>query len=674
MPAAWTERGTILIQLGRHHFAFYRGYLDGLDMRTLARRYLESMPDDQNSDLDLRVARSMVKWIQGQLAVTARRTGHISAVKLLRVAPEGLRITYAPSTPTLEQFREERDPYEMFSEQELTALFHAEYRESDTRADRRNQRNDRLRRKQLDMLKQLEDLSDADPHLQDGVDGWLDPVIAKRLTAVGINTLGHLVAMINRHGFRWYKKVPRVGIKAAKQIIDWFLLPETVASLGEKLSARGIMPRREMTEAMLVPTTLRTGIVPMENLAISHDLNGAFGSNRGDRSALSARNDMEAIQAWLARYTPASHTRRAYRKEAERLLLWATIEAAKPVSSLTVEDCIAYRNFLWHLGRATPEFWAQHFRVPQDRWLGHRAIERFSPHWRPFEGALSESSQKTALVILQGMMQWLTEQHYLHANPFKAMPHLAERTVTGVDASRALTVAEWKLVKTYLGNMTRDQRYYRLRFMLALAYSTGCRLSELAGLRRKHLKSFVRTGESTEQWELQVRGKRDKERTVQLNSHVLAEIRDYFRLRGYENFAAAPREEPLIASFRPPEKLQETLPQVSRPGKVSTSGEPEPRYAALSASRLYKVIKGFFHDVAESFASAQPETAHKLHRVSTHWLRHTFATHGIHNGMTLETIRDLLGHSSLVTTSIYVSTEKDKRSREVEKLGDLAAF
>ncbi len=66
--------------------------------------------------------------------------------------------------------------------------------------------------------------------------------------------------------------------------------------------------------------------------------------------------------------------------------------------------------------------------------------------------------------------------------------------------------------------------------------------------------------------------------------------------------------------------------------------------------------------------------ASSIRNASTHWLRHTFATHGIHNGMSLATVRDLLGHKSLTTTSVYVTTEKDKRSREVEMLGDLAAF
>lgn len=95
---------------------------------------------------------------------------------------------------------------------------------------------------------------------------------------------------------------------------------------------------------------------------------------------------------------------------------------------------------------------------------------------------------------------------------------------------------------------------------------------------------------------------------------------------------------------------------------------------SCSTSRLYKVLKGFFRDVAASVLVDDLEMAQKLRSASTHWLRHTFATHGIHNGMASETIRDLLGHKSLNTTSVYVTTERDKRSREVEKLGDLTAF
>jgi len=654
MPAAWIERGTVLIQLGRHHLAFYRGYLDGLDLRTLARRYLETTPSD-DGEIDLRVARSMVKWIRDQLMVTARRSGHASSAKVLRVEPEVLRVTYAPATPSLDAFREERDPHDMFSEQELIDLFHDEYGATDRRALRRTQRNHRLRSKQLAILHRLEALTDASPRPGDRVDGWLDPSIARRLLDAGIPTLESLLTAINSRGFRWYTKVPRLGVKAAQQIVDWLMLPETIDSLGMRLSARGIMPRKALMPAMIEARPMQTAIVPIEDFLVPHELDGAFGSNRGERSALSARNDLEAIHTWLARYKAGGHTHRTYRKEAERFLLWAILERGKPVSSVTVEDCIAYRDFLWYLGRQTPEVWAQYYGIPQERWMGSRGTERHSSRWRPFEGPLSASSQKTALVILQSMLQWLAEQNYLHNNPFKALPHLAKRSTKNVGVSRALTIAEWKLVKAHLSSLTRDQKYYRLRFILALAYSTGCRLSELVSLRRSDLRAFTRAGEDEVQWEIVVAGKGDHVRTVQLNPQVVGEIRHYFGIRGHATLSEIAPDIPLIAAL---------------PSSDSLRSADEP----LSVSRLYKVLKEFFRGVAASVMTADRDTAQKIRSASTHWLRHTFATHGIHNGMTLETIRDLLGHRSLTTTSVYVTTEKDKRSREVEKLGDLAAF
>ena len=46
------------------------------------------------------------------------------------------------------------------------------------------------------------------------------------------------------------------------------------------------------------------------------------------------------MQTWLALHeSPA--TQRTYRKEAERLILWAIVERGRALSSLTTEDAIA---------------------------------------------------------------------------------------------------------------------------------------------------------------------------------------------------------------------------------------------------------------------------------------------------------------------------------------------
>ena len=79
-----------------------------------------------------------------------------------------------------------------------------------------------------------------------------------------------------------------------------------------------------------------------------------------------------------------AHTARAYRREAERLLLWAITVRHKPLSSLNTLDCREYINgFL-----ADPQ--------PAERWIGNGKAERFDPAWRPFAKKLPPASRETA--------------------------------------------------------------------------------------------------------------------------------------------------------------------------------------------------------------------------------------------------------------------------------------
>jgi site-specific recombinase XerD len=659
MRGGWVERGTVLIRLSRPHFAFYRGYLEGLDVGPLASHYLETAAGVEDAAGDLRLAQSAVKWIRDQVLVLARRNLSASSARVLLLAREKLDVVYDGTLPTLEAFREERDPDEFYTEAEIILLYQEEYGNVSVRAKRQAARNARLRAKQIDALWQLEELVGVDPALDHGVDGWLDPAIAKRLIAANITTLQHLADAIQGLGFRWYARVPRIGIKAAAHIVRWLTEPSVSSALGVVLHRRALVRRADLGPKVAPTMAPRTDIVPLEYFIVPAGLDGATGSNRGERSLLSAHNDLAAINAWLSRCKPQSHTRRSYRKEAERFLLWSIMEKGKPISSLSVEDCIDYRDFLWNVGRMTPVDWSQRFKLPQDRWLGARGMQRWSPLWRPFEGMLSAGSQKTALVIVQALCQWLTEQHYLHGNPFKSVGRLAKRDGK-IDVSRALTLAEWTAIKTYLASMPSDDRYYRLRFILVLAYSTGLRLSELASLKKRDLKTFARAGESEMQWELTVTGKGEVTREVQLNLFVANEIRHYFKRRGHASFAEAPADAPLIAA----------LPAAE--GKNPGAGEGESSQAAdepLGQSRLYDILKDFFGEVADSLESEEPEMAERIRRASTHWLRHTFATHALHSGVPLEVVRDLLGHKSLATTSVYVTTERDNRSREMEKFG-----
>jgi integrase/recombinase XerD len=52
---------------------------------------------------------------------------------------------------------------------------------------------------------------------------------------------------------------------------------------------------------------------------------------------------------------------------------------------------------------------------------------------------------------------------------------------------------------------------------------------------------------------------------------------------------------------------------------------------------------------------------------SVHTLRHTFATHCVCKGTKLDVVRQVLGHSSLATTSIYVELARDVMDKELQE-------
>jgi site-specific recombinase XerD len=95
-------------------------------------------------------------------------------------------------------------------------------------------------------------------------------------------------------------------------------------------------------------------------------------------------------------------TQRSYRKEAERLLLWAVLIQGKALSSLEAEDLRSYAGFLTQ---------------PPQTWCGPRSHPRWSPKWRPLEGPLSASAHRQALVILHGLFQYLNRAGWTEGNP-----------------------------------------------------------------------------------------------------------------------------------------------------------------------------------------------------------------------------------------------------------------
>jgi site-specific recombinase XerD len=58
-------------------------------------------------------------------------------------------------------------------------------------------------------------------------------------------------------------------------------------------------------------------------------------------------------------------------------------------------------------------------------------------------------------------------------------------------------------------------------------------------------------------------------------------------------------------------------------------------------------------------------------KFNTHTLRHSFATHMLDNGSDIHTIKELLGHSKIETTMVYLHLQSRKRYALVSPLDAL---
>ncbi|WP_244115003.1 phage integrase family protein [Burkholderia cepacia] len=70
-------------------------------------------------------------------------------------------------------------------------------------------------------LEALARLVVEDPRREHHVLGWFDTAVALRLADVGLTTIGKLVETINALGYRWYRRVPRLGEVSARRITAW---------------------------------------------------------------------------------------------------------------------------------------------------------------------------------------------------------------------------------------------------------------------------------------------------------------------------------------------------------------------------------------------------------------------------------------------------------------------
>ena len=531
------------------HFAFMRSVVQGLDPRESWERYflVEGEATDQ------RTVRATIAWIREEFSAAAKRQDRFGTARLVRI--DATRIA-DPSLdlPSLEAFAEAHG-LEDERQADQTEAYEATY----GRATQRLRRRAGLIARQLDALRWLEALVAQSPKAGDSVAAWLNPTLAGHLEAADIFTLAQLVERINGIGRRWYASIDALGQGKALRIVDWLRDVANAQPGGMELQlgrhvtmARSKLFAHELNAVVAPATAIR----PLEKFIVPAELDGTHGLYRRPQAQclLKASNDYQAILAWLRSkhgLTPEqkmqlkarrrqrdtgveqgldwlqtlSNTQRAYRKEAERFLLWAITHQGKALSSMGNEDCTQYRDFL-----ADPQ--------PRSRWCGDRGRERWSPLWRPFEGPLSASAQRHAVTILKNLYGFLVDQNYLMGNPWSAVG--VPRTAgPKVNAGRSLSLAQWGFIEGQLHKLPSTSANQRLTFGLHLLYATGLRLSEVVAATVDDMLWVEYPADTADDqpmqgWMLRVIGKGQKKREVPLPAEVVAELASYLTSRGLD--------------------------------------------------------------------------------------------------------------------------------------------
>ncbi|GAW88699.1 tyrosine recombinase XerC [Flavobacterium psychrophilum] len=138
-------------------------------------------------------------------------------------------------------------------------------------------------------------------------------------------------------------------------------------------------------------------------------------------------------------------------------------------------------------------------------------------------------------------------------------------------------------------------------------YTTGIRRSELISLQISNTNLVAGT--------IKVIGKRNKERIIPLLPVIIKQIKVYLAERKQLSLIVAKENLILLSNGN---KANETF--------------------------VYRLINDYFSNVSEKV------------KKSPHMLRHTFATHMLNHGADLNSIKELLGHSSLASTQVYTNS------------------
>jgi len=212
---------------------------------------------------------------------------------------------------------------------------------------------------------------------------------------------------------------------------------------------------------------------------------------------------------------------------------------------------------------------------------------------------LSNRSVNRKIASLKAYYKFLLKTENIQVNPLAK--HKALKTPIKIEVPFSEKEMELLLQKVHFEDGFEGSRD---RLIIELLYTTGIRRAELINLRLKDIELSQKT--------IKVLGKRNKERIIPLLDSTINLFKSYLDER---KKLESIKERDYVFLSKSGIKIYETL--------------------------VYRIINGYFSKVSSKV------------KKSPHILRHTFATHLLNKGADLNSVKELLGHSSLASTQVY---------------------
>ena len=207
-------------------------------------------------------------------------------------------------------------------------------------------------------------------------------------------------------------------------------------------------------------------------------------------------------------------------------------------------------------------------------------------------------------IILNTFFAWAAAEGYVQRN-----------FVASIDPIKYVEKSRQPLTEEEVVMVREACDTYRERAIIDVFLSTGVRLSELVGIKWSDIDMNAKT--------IQVFGKGSKFRTVMFDSQTKVSLLQYKLLR---------------------------------------AGNSD--YVFLTDVYPYRPLKkGGVSAIVKQIASRTNITA----KITPHIFRHTFATHALERGMSIDKLRRLLGHESISTTEIYTKVDLSQIAYEYRR-------